>query len=44
MAVLNTQNRLVTQEDYYNASKIMPAEYGSIAKTYVKRNYKTNDI
>ena len=44
IAFINSQNRLVTQEDYINASKLMPTEYGNIAKSYVQKNPNNNTI
>lgn len=43
LALINSQNRVVTQEDYLNAIKLMPAEYGNVAKSYVQKNAK-NEI
>lgn len=44
LATINTQNRLVTFEDYINTIKIMPAQYGSIYKSYVYRNMNGGTI
>lgn len=43
LALINSQNRVVTQEDYLNAINLMPAEYGNVAKSYVQKNAK-NEI
>lgn len=43
LALINSQNRVVTQEDYLNAINLMPAEYGNVAKSYVQKNVK-NEI
>ncbi len=44
IAFINSQNRLVTQEDYINASKLLPTEYGNIAKSYVQKNSGNNVV
>ena len=43
-AFSRTQQRLVTPSDYYNLLKILPAEYGTVGKSYIVRNSKTNTI
>ena len=43
IAFINSQNRLVTQEDYINASRLLPAEFGNIAKSHVQKN-PTNNV
>ncbi len=44
LATINSQHRLVTKQDYQLAVRLMPAQYGSIAKSFVKKNNTTNKI
>lgn len=43
-ALMATQQRLVTNADYYNVLKILPPQYGSVGKSFVRRNGPTNTI
>lgn len=44
IAFINSQNRLVTQEDYINTARLLPSQYGNIAKSYVQKNSSDNVI
>lgn len=44
IALINTQNRLVTPQDYKKMISLMPAQYGEIAKSYVRLNKDNNKI
>lgn len=44
MALIGSQDRLVTDIDYKTSIKRMPSEYGDIAKSHVQRNMATNKI
>ncbi len=44
IAFINSQNRLVTQQDYINTAKLLPSEYGNVAKSYVQKNPSNNVI
>lgn len=43
-ALISSQNRVVTLQDYTNALKVFPQQYGNIAKSAVSKNTTTNLI
>lgn len=42
--LISSQNRIVTEEDYNNALKVFPSQYGSIAKSVATKNIAENLI
>lgn len=44
LATMNSQQRLVTKQDYQIAINLMPAQYGSIYRSFVKKDNLNNKV